>query len=165
LEEYALAVDQAAQELTRALYKYDVQSDNKHPFSTRPKVHYLSHLSEDIIRFGCALQYETEKGEMYNKFIREQLFHTNRHSPSKDVAARFAKQETLRHIINGGSWLNRRCQRVKYGKTIEEFVNRNGTTFFDKLFGARDLKEPVRDLITGKLKPGFSGVFKRVEDD
>ncbi|KAI8339280.1 hypothetical protein BD560DRAFT_297482, partial [Blakeslea trispora] len=85
----------------------------------RPKVHYLSHLSEDIVRFGCALQYETEKGEMYNKFIREQLFHTNRHPPSKDVAARFAKQETLKHIINGGSWSNRRRQRVRYGKTIE----------------------------------------------
>ncbi|KAI8331412.1 hypothetical protein BD560DRAFT_289985, partial [Blakeslea trispora] len=85
----------------------------------RPKVHYLHHLHADILRFGCALQYETEKGEMYNKFIREQLFHTNRHSPSKDVAVRFGKQEVLRHIIDGGSWVNKEGNRVKYGQDIE----------------------------------------------
>ncbi|KAI9006584.1 hypothetical protein CLU79DRAFT_666431, partial [Phycomyces nitens] len=68
----------------------------------RPKVHYLHHLHEDIEWSGCALHFETEKGEMFNKFIREQLFHTNRKGPSKGVVIRFGKQEVLKHAVDGG---------------------------------------------------------------
>ncbi|KAI8334556.1 hypothetical protein BD560DRAFT_461017 [Blakeslea trispora] len=123
-------------------------------------VHYLHHPHEDILRFGCALQYETEKGEMYNKFIREQLFHTNRHSPSKDVAVRFGKQEVLRHIIDGGSWVNKECNRVKYGQDIESVIKSNRDEFMQTIFGVRGLSDPGYDPVKGKPEPKFLGVFE-----
>lgn len=56
------------------------------------KMHILYHLVEDISRFGSPIFYETEKGEQFNKFIRECLFRTNRHNPSKDAAVAFTKR-------------------------------------------------------------------------
>ncbi|KAI8374935.1 hypothetical protein EDC96DRAFT_541405 [Choanephora cucurbitarum] len=75
LEECAVVTEKAVEELTEALFSFDVVTDNKTPFSTRYRAHYLHHLHEDIPRFGCALQHEIKKGEMHNKSIREQLFH------------------------------------------------------------------------------------------
>ncbi|KAI8375483.1 hypothetical protein BD560DRAFT_70779 [Blakeslea trispora] len=97
---------------------------------------------------------------MYNKFIREQLFHTNRHSPSKDVAVRFGKQEVLRHIIDGGSWVNKEGNRVKYGQDIESVIKSNRDEFMQTIFGVRGLSDPGYDPVKGKLEPRFSGVFE-----
>lgn len=119
LEDYIQCVKATVEDLTKALHEFDIASDLKKPLSTKSKVHYLHHLDEDIRRFGCALQYETEKGERFNKFIREQLFHTNRHSTSKDVAIRFGKQEVLKHVADGGSSIKKKGKRVAYGSDIK----------------------------------------------
>ncbi|KAG1400221.1 hypothetical protein G6F59_013205 [Rhizopus arrhizus] len=84
-EDYVNSIEVSVKELTASLYEFDTVTHNKNAYSTKPKVHYLHHIHQDIRRFGCALQFETEKGEMFNKFIREQLFHTNRLSPSRDM--------------------------------------------------------------------------------
>ncbi|KAI8138647.1 hypothetical protein BJV82DRAFT_477002, partial [Fennellomyces sp. T-0311] len=73
---------------------------------SKPKLHILHHLPDNIKRFGCALHFESEKGEQFNKFIQEHLFHTNRHSTSCDVACKFGKQIALQHVIDNGSCLN-----------------------------------------------------------
>ncbi|KAG2191191.1 hypothetical protein INT47_005852 [Mucor saturninus] len=83
----------------------DLHITNPSKISLKPKVHLLTHLNEDIIRFGCALLYETEKGEQFNKFIREHLFLTNRQITSRDVAVRFGKQFIFRFIYNGDTFL------------------------------------------------------------
>ncbi|KAL0073092.1 hypothetical protein F4703DRAFT_1724392, partial [Phycomyces blakesleeanus] len=67
----------------------------------------LTHLPDDLQRFGTALHYETEKGEQFNKHIREHLMHTNRLNTSRDVCLKFAKQAVMRHVIDGGSWMNK----------------------------------------------------------
>ncbi|KAI9471037.1 MAG: hypothetical protein EXX96DRAFT_375753 [Benjaminiella poitrasii] len=143
VDDYIESVKTSVEELTKVLYEFDTLTNNSKPFSTRPKVHYLHHLHEDICRFGCALQFETEKGEMFNKFIREQLFHTNRHTPSRDVAIRFGKQELLKHIIDGESWINKENKRTKYGNSIKEFFLRDEETFCLKFFGAREYAENI----------------------
>lgn len=71
----------------------------------QPKLHMLHHMADDIFRFSMPVNYETEHGEQFNKFIREEIFRTNRHSPSKDVATAFARQFMIHHIISGGSFL------------------------------------------------------------
>ncbi|KAG0757874.1 hypothetical protein G6F24_010189 [Rhizopus arrhizus] len=92
-EDYVNSIEVSVKELTASFYEFDTVTHNKNAYSTKPKVHYLHHIHQDIRRFGCALQFETQKGEMFNKFIREQLFHTNRLAPSKDVVIRFGSQE------------------------------------------------------------------------
>jgi hypothetical protein len=119
------SIEVSVKELTVSLYEFDTVTHNKNAYSTQPKVHYLHHIHQGIRRFGCALQFETEKGEMFNKFIREELFYNNRLSPSKDVAIRFGSQEILKFIVDGGSWTNKNFKRVRYGSEIKQFVEAN----------------------------------------
>ncbi|KAI9092383.1 hypothetical protein DFS34DRAFT_575283 [Phlyctochytrium arcticum] len=71
---------------------------------SRRKYHALVHIIEDIRRFGPPRLYASEKFESFNPIVRNQLNHTNRHSPSKDVSIRFARFRTIRHLISGGYW-------------------------------------------------------------
>ncbi|KAI8374795.1 hypothetical protein BD560DRAFT_433797 [Blakeslea trispora] len=91
--------------------------------SLQPKLHLLHHLKEDIIRFGLPVHYETEHGEQFNKFIREEIMRTNRHNPSKDVATSFAKQFAVHHVVNGGSFIVTKTRR-------------DGTTESKRIMGA-----------------------------
>ncbi|KAI9330555.1 hypothetical protein BD770DRAFT_449527 [Pilaira anomala] len=70
-----------------AMYSLDDHLKNEaNPpmFSLKPKVHMFHHILEDIERFGCPLQYDTESAEQFNKFIREHFFMTNRQFTSRD---------------------------------------------------------------------------------
>ncbi|KAF1800860.1 hypothetical protein FB192DRAFT_1448179 [Mucor lusitanicus] len=82
-EAYVECIKTTVEDLPEKILVFHRDTNNPHPFSTSPKVHYLHHLHDDIRHFGCALHFETEKDEMFNKFIREQLFHTNRGNPPK----------------------------------------------------------------------------------
>ncbi|KAG0983819.1 hypothetical protein G6F29_005236 [Rhizopus arrhizus] len=163
-EDYVNSIEVSVKELTASLYEFDTVTHNKNAYSTKPKVHYLHHIHQDIRRFGCALQFETEKGEMFNKFIREQLFHTNRLSPSRDVAIRFGSQEILKFIIDGGSWTNKNSKRVRYGSEIKQFVEAN-ESFRSFFFRAREFAENNYENVKGTPKAGFSGVFKNISEN
>ncbi|KAI8329406.1 hypothetical protein BC941DRAFT_443067 [Chlamydoabsidia padenii] len=105
IEDYIARVDLAVKELIIELDDFDIVfSDDHTPFSLKSKVHMLHHLPANIARFGPPLHYETEKGEQFNKFIREHIVNTNRHIVSRDIARLFGKQATLRHVLEGGSW-------------------------------------------------------------
>ncbi|KAI8367985.1 hypothetical protein EDC96DRAFT_564490 [Choanephora cucurbitarum] len=79
--------------------------------SLQPKLHLLYHLEEDIIRFGLPVHYETEHGEQFNKFSREEIMRTRRHNPSRDVATSFAKQFAVHHVVNDGSFIVTKSRR------------------------------------------------------
>ncbi|KAL0077270.1 hypothetical protein F4703DRAFT_1883021 [Phycomyces blakesleeanus] len=106
-DNYIIRVDNTVKRLIRALFDYNKGTKNElhKAYCTKPKVHYLTHLKEDIIRFGPALNYETEKGEQFNKHICEHLFHTNRQNTSMDVCLKFAKQIALQHAIDSGLFI------------------------------------------------------------
>ena len=92
-ERYKRTFEGTLNNFTDALLKLDEyllsNCSDAPKFSLKPKIHMLHHLLEDITRFGCSLQYETESSEQFNKFIREHLFMTNRLYTSRDVAIRF----------------------------------------------------------------------------
>ncbi|KAL0079453.1 hypothetical protein F4703DRAFT_1958524 [Phycomyces blakesleeanus] len=79
-EEYLAQVDYAVNNLIKKLHKFDTwvatkekeltQKDDYTPFCNKPKVHFLNHLTNNIRRFGPAFNYETEKGEQFNKHSR-----------------------------------------------------------------------------------------------
>ncbi|OAD71524.1 hypothetical protein PHYBLDRAFT_170193 [Phycomyces blakesleeanus NRRL 1555(-)] len=102
-DSYIIRVDNAVKHLIRALFDYDKGTNNElhKAYCTKPKVYYLTHLKEDIIRFGSALNYETEKGKQFNNHICKHLFHTNCQNTSRDVCLKFAKQVALQHVIDG----------------------------------------------------------------
>ncbi|KAL0097591.1 hypothetical protein J3Q64DRAFT_1713924, partial [Phycomyces blakesleeanus] len=111
------------QHLIRALFDCNKGTKNElhKAYCIKPKVHYLTHLKEDIIRFGPALNYETEKGEQFNKHICKHLFHMNCQNTSRDVCLKFAKQVALQHINSSGN-------REKSGTGIERFIKDNNDT-------------------------------------
>ncbi|KAI8144005.1 hypothetical protein BJV82DRAFT_608052, partial [Fennellomyces sp. T-0311] len=96
-DDYLEEVRRTIADLTREIHVFDEVSGNNDRLCSKPKLHILHHLPDNIKRFGCALHFESEKGEQFNKFIQEHLFHTNRHSTSFDVARKFGKQIALRH--------------------------------------------------------------------
>ncbi|KAL0087533.1 hypothetical protein J3Q64DRAFT_1847691 [Phycomyces blakesleeanus] len=123
IDEVEKAVTSLIQELHHYVITCEIEGHN--PYSSKPKVHLLTHLPDDLRRFGTALHYETEKGEQFNKHIREHLMHTNRLNTSRDVCLKFAKQSAMRHIIDGGSWVSKDKMREKYGNSTAEFLKEN----------------------------------------
>ncbi|KAL0097660.1 hypothetical protein J3Q64DRAFT_1630084, partial [Phycomyces blakesleeanus] len=144
-ETYISEVDSAVRSLIEALHKYDTNCKHKkHAFYTsKPKVHLLTHLPEDLQRFGPALNYKTKKGEQFNKHICEHLFHTNRMNTSKDICLKFGKQYMTSHIIDGGSWIDKNGLRETRGKAIAEYMQQNSDGKFHEtlLGGSREFAD------------------------
>ncbi|OAD74568.1 C2H2-type zinc finger transcription factor [Phycomyces blakesleeanus NRRL 1555(-)] len=163
-------VDNAVKYLIRALFDYNKRTKNElhKAYRTKPKVHYLTHLKEDIIRFGPVLNYETEKGEQFNKHIREHLFHMNCQNTSRDVCLKFAKQVALQHVIDGGLWINSSGNREKSGTGIERFIkDNNESLFYYTFFGSsRELKDnnDTGDIEDDAIQNNSFGAFVFKDD-
>lgn len=145
----------------------------KTPFcvlSRQPKLHTLHHMVEDIRRFGLPVHYETEHGEQFNKFIREEILRTNRHNPSRDIAVAFARRFMIHHVINGGSFLTTYEDPVTKKTEIRRVVHVSSgiaklreerPEFFDLVFDHRenadnnDYQEASRSV----LNVNTSGLF------
>lgn len=65
------------------------------------------HLSDHIRRFGPAALFATEGFESFNAVIRAKSIHSNRQSPSRDIARAFAHGNRIRHILSGAHILIR----------------------------------------------------------
>ncbi|OAD78451.1 C2H2-type zinc finger transcription factor [Phycomyces blakesleeanus NRRL 1555(-)] len=169
-DNYIIRVDNAVKCLIRALFDYNKGTKNElhKAYCTKPKVHYLTHLKEDIIRFGPALNYETEKGEQFNKHICEHLFHTNCQNTSRDVCLKFAKQVALQHVIDGGSWINSSGNREMSGTGIERFIKDNNESLFYYTFlgGSRELKDnnDTGDIEDDAIQNNSFGAFVFKDD-
>ncbi|POV99603.1 hypothetical protein PSTT_13685 [Puccinia striiformis] len=68
----------------------------------KAKFHMLLHLPESILRFGPATLFATEKFESYNGILRFASIHSNRQSPSQDIAITFSNYHAFRQLLSGG---------------------------------------------------------------
>ncbi|KAI8457263.1 hypothetical protein BY996DRAFT_8685400 [Phakopsora pachyrhizi] len=68
----------------------------------KPKFHMLIHLRQSIERFGPTSLFATEKYESYNGVVRQASIHSNRQSPSHDIATSFQNYAALRFFFSGG---------------------------------------------------------------
>lgn len=101
----------------------------------RLKIHLLIHLLDDTIRSAAAPHTETENGEQFNKFIRDFLFHINPQNTSRDVCYRLAELYMLRHISQGGIWMNIYDFVETCGAGVKLFVE---SDVFQKYFTPND---------------------------
>lgn len=93
---------------------------------------------------------------MFNKYIREVIFHTNRLDPSRDVAYMFADEAILRHVAMGGSWNNGSC---KAGSEVANFFENESLLkelYFEK---SREFADN-NYLARHSLSVGLAGLFK-----
>ncbi|KAF7366089.1 hypothetical protein MVEN_00485200 [Mycena venus] len=68
------------------------------------KLHLLTHIVEDVVRFGPAIQNSTEIFECFNAIFCLCSILSNHQAPSRDIARKFAAMDRLKHILSGGFW-------------------------------------------------------------
>ena len=83
------------------------------------KLHVLTHLPEDIRRFGPASLYIVEGFEGWNRIWRLCSILSNHHSPSRDIAIKLCKAERIKHLLSGGFWRDKDTKLyVQAGKGV-----------------------------------------------
>jgi hypothetical protein len=68
------------------------------------KLHLLTHMVEDVVRFGPAIRNSTEVFECFNAIFRLCSILSNHQAPSRDIGIKFASMDRLKHILSGGFW-------------------------------------------------------------
>ncbi|XP_006456915.1 hypothetical protein AGABI2DRAFT_47559, partial [Agaricus bisporus var. bisporus H97] len=90
------------------------------------KYHYLTHIEEDIQRFGPLIGVMTENYESYNSVFRAGSVLSNHLSPSRDIAHQLSRQETAKHILSGGSWFSHSLNGwVEPGFGVQRLIEAN----------------------------------------
>jgi len=98
------------------------------------KYHLLTHLQEDIIRFGPLLGVATETYKAFNAVFRFCSVLSNHLAPSRDIAMQLAEQESLRHILSGGYWCSDKNGNFKStGPLVVDFLPKH--PFLQNLLG------------------------------
>ncbi|KAK1222588.1 hypothetical protein PQX77_014561 [Marasmius sp. AFHP31] len=70
----------------------------------KSKFHLLTHLVEDIKRFGPLVGLSTEVFELFNSVFRACSILSNHLAPSRDIALQLADQEGLKQRMSRGWW-------------------------------------------------------------
>ncbi|THU98452.1 hypothetical protein K435DRAFT_660947, partial [Dendrothele bispora CBS 962.96] len=93
---------------------------------TKIKLHVLTHLPEDIRRFGPVVIFATEVFECFNAVFRLCSILSNHLAPSHDIALALGRMERFKHIISGGYWRDVETNRyICAGVAIREFFKKN----------------------------------------
>ncbi|KAK0444640.1 uncharacterized protein EV420DRAFT_1721990 [Desarmillaria tabescens] len=92
---------------------------------TKVKLHVLTHLPDDIRRFGPAVIFATEIFECFNAVFRMCSILSNHLAPSRDIAITMADMERFKHMASGGWWKDESEQYIQAGHKIQIFLKKN----------------------------------------
>lgn len=93
---------------------------------SKPKCHILTHIVDNIRRFGPAITLSTETFESFNGIFRLCSVLSNHHAPSRDIAYNMADLDRFKYISSGGRW-KEDGQWIGPGKSVIDFFLRNTT--------------------------------------
>ena len=93
---------------------------------TKSKCHSLTHIVDDIRRFGPAVGLSTDTFESFNGVVRLCSVLSNRHAPSRDIGLNMSDMARFKHITSGGLWKDEE-QWVNAGDGILDFFHTNET--------------------------------------
>ncbi|KAJ7016465.1 hypothetical protein C8F04DRAFT_1161174 [Mycena alexandri] len=85
------------------------------------KLHVLLHIVQDIRRRGPAVRFSTEVFECFNAIFRLCSVLSNHQAPSRDIAAKFADLDRVKHILSGGYWFQEAAW-VRAGKDVQRIL-------------------------------------------
>jgi hypothetical protein len=97
------------------------------------KWHLLAHLRNFVCRFGPALGFNEERYERYHSIVCDASLLSNRQAPSRDIGRRMELQETLKHIVSGGSFSGKDGTVLSASKPIQDFMK--DSPLFQQLYG------------------------------
>ncbi|KAJ7908106.1 hypothetical protein B0H13DRAFT_2233350 [Mycena leptocephala] len=89
------------------------------------KLHVLTHLVDDVRRFGPSVIYATEIQECWNAIFRLCSIFSNHISPSRDIARTLADMERFKHMVSGGWWKDSEGKFVRAGSSVRSFLVSN----------------------------------------
>ncbi|KAJ7836514.1 hypothetical protein B0H13DRAFT_1913006 [Mycena leptocephala] len=89
------------------------------------KLHVLTHLVDDVRRFGPSVIYATEIQECWNAIFRLCSIFSNHLSPSRDIARTLADMERFKHMVSGGWWKDSKGKFVRAGSSVRSFLVSN----------------------------------------
>ncbi|KAF8066040.1 hypothetical protein FPV67DRAFT_1653670 [Lyophyllum atratum] len=94
---------------------------------SKVKYHLLSHIREDITRFGPLVGVATEVFESFNAIFRYCSILSNHLAPSRDIAYKMSALETMKHFLSGGWWNSEAAgkQWVEPGPSIRWYMASN----------------------------------------
>lgn len=90
----------------------------------KSKCHILTHIVNDVRRFGPTIGLSTETFEIFNGVFRLCSVLSNRQAPSRDIGFNMADMARFKHIASGGTWLHEGSWTVA-GKEVREFFKAN----------------------------------------
>jgi hypothetical protein len=91
--------------------------------TVKPKLHLLTHLVENLRRFGPAILYSTEIFECWNAVFRFCSILSNHQSPSHDIATTLSDMERFKHQVSGGFWKDSATGKyIQAGEKIRAFM-------------------------------------------
>ncbi|KAJ7444944.1 hypothetical protein FB451DRAFT_1434147 [Mycena latifolia] len=85
------------------------------------KLHVLLHIIDDIRRRGPAVRFSTEVFECFNAIFRLCSVLSNHQAPSRDIAAKLADLDRVKHILSGGYWLEDEAW-IRAGKDVHRIL-------------------------------------------
>ncbi|KAI0030393.1 hypothetical protein K488DRAFT_54332 [Vararia minispora EC-137] len=97
------------------------------------KLHLLTHLTDDVVRFGPLLGESTEVYECYNAIFRMCSIYSNHLAPSRDIAKQLAGLEDIKHRILGGWWSDTNQNWVQAGAGVRNYLAKHSS--LQKIFG------------------------------
>ncbi|KAJ6564270.1 hypothetical protein B0H19DRAFT_941769 [Mycena capillaripes] len=87
------------------------------------KLHVLLHIVKDIRRRGPVVRFSTEVFECFNAIFRLCSVLSNHQAPSRDIAAKFADLDRVKHILSGGYWFEEsESAWVNAGKDVRRIL-------------------------------------------
>lgn len=86
------------------------------------KLHLLTHLKQDILRFGPLVGVTAEGFESFNAVFRLCSIFSNHLTPSRDIAFQLAQQEVLKHRLTGGWWTTAEGEWERPGPSVRNFI-------------------------------------------
>ncbi|KAJ6488399.1 hypothetical protein DFH09DRAFT_1105629 [Mycena vulgaris] len=93
---------------------------------TKYKLHAISHLPDDIRRFGPAILYATEGFEAWNAISRLCSVLSSHQAPSHDIGVTLADMERFKHQVSGGWWKPQGSQEyIQAGGEVISFLDKN----------------------------------------
>ncbi|KAF7337257.1 hypothetical protein MSAN_02278200 [Mycena sanguinolenta] len=88
------------------------------------KLHLLTHLPDDVRRFGPLISVATEIFEAFNAVFRAASVLSNHHAPSRDIARQLASQEGARSLALGTLWFDAQSEEWQSaGPSVKRFMD------------------------------------------
>ncbi|TFK16465.1 hypothetical protein FA15DRAFT_553742, partial [Coprinopsis marcescibilis] len=110
------------------------------------KYHLLTHIPQDVRRFGPIIGVATESYESFNIIFRHCSILSNHQAPSRDIAHQLARQETFRHLVSGGWWeeasQNGGASWRQSGVALRKYVD--GNAFLERIFNLENISSRKR---------------------